>query len=141
MKILVSGCLLGLCCRYDGKSKPNEKVIALGKTHELIPVCPEQMGGLPTPRPPCELQDGRVISNIQIDCTKEFTKGAQEAYYIYRLMQCECAILCDKSPSCGSHFVYDGTFSGTLREGQGLTASLLMKEGVDVYAQGDDFPF
>ena len=120
MNILVSACLIGEACRYDGKSQPCERVKALGKAHNLIPVCPEQLGGLPTPRIPSEVQpDGRVVNREGVDCTQAFVKGAQAAVSIARDRGCTCAILKSRSPSCGVKEVYDGTFTGTIVHASG----------------------
>ena len=135
MRLLVSACLLGVCCRYDGQSRPDEKVLGLLKNHVLVPVCPEQLGGLSTPRCPCEIQGDRVMSRDGDDRTAEYEKGAQEALRLCRLFSCEAAVLKAKSPSCGLGCVYDGTFSGTLRPGDGVTAGLLKNSGVPVYTE------
>ena len=135
MRLLVSACLLGVMCRYDGQSRPDEKVLGLLKNHVLVPVCPEQLGGLSTPRCPCEIQGDRVMSRDGDDRTAEYEKGALEALRLCRLFSCEAAILKAKSPSCGLGCVYDGTFSGTLRPGDGVTAGLLKNSGVPVYTE------
>ena len=135
MRLLVSACLLGVMCRYDGQSRPDEKVVGLLKNHVLVPVCPEQLGGLSTPRCPCEIQGDRVMSRDGDDQTAEYEKGAQEALRLCRLFSCEAAVLKAKSPSCGLGCVYDGTFSGTLRPGDGVTAGLLKNSGVPVYTE------
>ena len=135
MRILVSACLLGLCCRYDGQSKADEAVLALMKSHTLVPVCPEQLGGLPTPRCPCEIRDGRVIARDGTDRTAEYRKGAEEALRLCRLFSCEAAVLKARSPSCGAGQVYDGSFSGTVREGNGVTADLLIRSGIPVWTE------
>ena len=127
MRILVSACLLGVCCRYDGESKTCPAALDLAKEHELIPVCPEQLGGLPTPRTPAEIQGGRVVARDGRDVTKEYQKGAEEAVRLYQLLRCDCAILKARSPSCGCGQVYDGTFSGTLTPGDGITAQALKR--------------
>lgn len=131
--ILVSACLLGERCRYDGKSKPCDEVIKLNEKYNLIPVCPEVLGGLETPRTPCEIQNGRVISADGIDRTMEYTTGAQIALEIAKENNCKVAILKSKSPSCGKGKIFDGTFSGTLTDGNGITAQLLTENGIDVY--------
>ena len=135
MRLLVSACLLGLCCRYDGQSRADENVLALRKAHTLIPVCPEQLGGLPTPRCPCERQGERVMSRDGEDRTAEYERGAREALRLCRLFSCEAALLKAKSPSCGAGRVYDGTFSGALRAGDGVTAEALRAAGVPVYTE------
>ena len=132
MRILVSACLLGVRCRYDGESKMCPAVLDLAKEHELIPVCPEQLGGLPTPRTPAEIQGERVVTRDGRDVTKEYQKGAEEAARLYQLLRCDCAILKARSPSCGCGQVYDGSFSGTLTPGDGTAARTLKRLSVPV---------
>lgn len=133
--ILVSACLLGVSCRYDGKSKPNENVIALKDRYNLIPVCPEIMGGLPTPRNASEIQGYQVVMGDGTNVTKEYRKGAEEVLKLCRLFGCKRAVLKEKSPSCGCGKVYDGTFSGKLIDGNGITAKLLMENGIEVFGE------
>lgn len=135
MNILVSACLLGVACRYDGKSKGVSKIENLLKTHTLIPICPEQLGGLPTPRFPSEKLNEKVINNKGIDVTLEYRKGAEEALKIAKLFNCKIAILKAKSPSCGFGKIYDGSFSKTLIEGNGITAQLLIENGIEVFTE------
>lgn len=137
MKILISACLLGLSCRYDGQAKPVDGIEALQERHTLIPFCPECMGGLPTPRPPAEILGDRVINKASVDVTEAYQKGAEETLRLCKLLRCDCAILKEKSPSCGHGKVYDGTFSGTLTAGNGITAALLMAHGIPVYGESD----
>lgn len=137
MKILISACLVGLSCRYDGQAKPVDGIEELQKKHTLIPFCPECMGGLPTPRPPAEIVEDRVVNKEGADVTEAYQKGAEETLRLCKLLWCDCAILKEKSPSCGHGKVYDGTFSGTLTEGNGITAALLQKEGIPVYGESD----
>ena len=139
MRILVSASLLGLCCRYDGQSKQNEQILALAEKHELIPVCPEQLGGLPTPRPPAEIRNGRVINNLGQDVTAPYKKGAAETLRLYDLMHCECALLKARSPSCGCETIYDGSFSGRLVSGRGITAKLLSERQITVLSEENDW--
>ena len=142
MRILCSACLLGARCRYNGEGKPSQRVLALLKDHELIPVCPEQLGGLPTPRPPCEMQeDGRVQNKQGADQSAGFTRGAEEAMMLFNLTGCDAALLKARSPSCGKGMIYDGSFSGTLKPGNGVFAQRLIDEGVPVYTEEDDLPF
>lgn len=133
MKILVSACLLGFPCRYDGKRCPSESVIKLAAHHILIPVCPEQSGGLPTPRIPSEIRADRVISREGTDVTEQFRRGALAALETAKLNDIDTAVLKSKSPSCGSGMVYDGSFRGILKEGDGICASLLKQHGITVY--------
>jgi len=134
MKILISRCLLGEPCRYDGKSKPAPVVDDLRRAgHRLIPVCPEVLGGLPTPRPPAECQpDGRVVNREGVDVTAQYRSGAQQALELARGEGCALAILKANSPSCGSLHIYDGTFSRNLIPGQGVAAQLLIRAGISV---------
>ena len=130
--IIVSSCLAGCHCRYDGDSKPNEKVINLVADGKAIPVCPEQLGGLPTPRLPSEKRGNKVFRNDGVDVTDEFEKGAREALRFAKLVNARKAILKARSPSCGSGEIYDGSFSYRLIEGNGVFADLCKKEGIIV---------
>ena len=135
MKLLVSACLLGVYCRYDGKTKENQDIKELLKDHTLIPVCPEIMGGLPTPRLPVEQQNGRAINKNGENVTAQFERGAREVLRIAKLYECDAAILKERSPSCGHGVIYDGTFTGTLTDGDGYTAKLLTEHGIKVYGE------
>ena len=136
--VLVSACLLGTACRYDGASMSCPAVIDLADTLDLVPVCPEQLGGLPTPRTPSEIQpDGCVADRAGEDRTAAFAAGAHEALRVAREHGCRIAVLKSKSPSCGVRQVYDGTFSGTLIPGQGVTASLLSDAGIILLDESD----
>ena len=135
MKLLVSACLLGVRSRYDGASKPHPLVEELAKRHTLIPVCPEQLGGLSTPRPPAERQGDRVVATTGADVTEQYRRGAEEALRLCRIFGCEAAVLKERSPSCGYGAVYDGTFTGTLTAGNGVTAELLTAHGISVYGE------
>jgi uncharacterized protein YbbK (DUF523 family) len=135
--ILVSACLLGHACRYDGRSKPCERVIALGDTYNLIPICPEVMGGLPTPRVPSEICGERVLMKDGRDVTENYNRGALTALQIARENACTVAILKEKSPSCGSGLIHNGLFDGGLTEGDGITAQLLKKEGIRVLGESE----
>ena len=137
MKMLISACLLGVCCRYDGQSKAYPAMLELLKDHELIPVCPEQLGGLPTPRPPAEIQGNRVINREGTDVTAQYQKGAEETARLYQLFHCDCAVLKARSPMCGKGQIYDGTFSGKLTEGNGVTAEVLLNAGFSVYGESE----
>ncbi|MBR0481096.1 MAG: DUF523 domain-containing protein [Firmicutes bacterium] len=148
-KILVSACLLGCECRYDGKSKPCEKVLALAEKKDtvLIPVCPEQMGGLSTPRTPSERQrtkkgtlrsiskPGAVLMKDGSDASSYYKKGAEMALEIAKLCKVDYAILKSGSPSCGKDIIYDGSFSGKKAEGNGVTTEILLKEGFKVLSE------
>ncbi len=135
MRILISACLLGCRCRYDGASKRHPLVQALAARHELVPVCPEQLGGLPTPRPPAERRGDRVVTAAGADVTEQYRRGAEEAWRLCAALGCTAAVLKERSPSCGCGAVYDGTFSATLTAGDGVTAALLRERGVAVYGE------
>ena len=135
--ILVSACLLGESCRYDGKSKPCARVIALKNTYNLVPVCPEVMGGLPTPRVPSEICGERVMMKDGRDVTENYNRGAQEALRIAKENACTVAILKEKSPSCGSGLIHNGLFDGGLVKGDGIAAQLLKQENIRVLGESE----
>ena len=137
MKIMVSACLLGENCKYSGGNNRHEKVLAFLNGHEVIPVCPEVMGGLPTPRPPAEIVCGTVINRDGMNVDKEYRRGAERALEIAQREQIDMAILQSRSPSCGVKEIYDGTFSGTRIPGQGVTAKLLADNGFRVMDAAD----
>ena len=137
MKILVSACLLGVRCRYDGKSKPHPAVERLMEQHTLIPVCGEIFGGLPTPRVSAERQGARVVTADGRDVTAAYRRGAEEVLRLAERYGCTAAILKERSPSCGSGRIYDGTFTGTLTEGDGVTAEVLKARGIRVYGESE----
>ena len=128
-------CLLGEPCRYDGKSCPFEDAIKLKEKYELVPVCPEVLGGLSTPRSPAERVGDKVISKDGKDVTKEYILGAERALEIAKENGCTLAILKEKSPSCGCGKIYDGTHTKTLTDGDGVTAELLKKNGIKVIGE------
>lgn len=135
--LLISACLLGFECKYSGGSNrlPAERIAALKEEYRLIPVCPESAGGLPTPRDPSERLGDRVVSVKGKDVTAEFTKGAETALWLARRYGCKKAILKRSSPSCGGEKIYDGSFSGTLIPGEGVTAELLRAHGIEVIGE------
>lgn len=137
MKILVSACLMGVDCRYNGKGVLYDGIEELMKKHELIPVCPEIFGGMPTPREPAEQKNGRVITSGGNDFTEEFEKGAQEVLRLAKLYQCTCCILKERSPSCGHDTIYDGTFSHTIISGDGVLGGLLKANGIKIYGESE----
>ena len=137
MRILVSACLLGFKCRYDGRSCGKDSVTALLEKYEFIPFCPEIYGGLTTPRDPSEIRGDRVVSSKGRDVTAEYTKGAEEALRMAKLYGCHTALLKEKSPSCGSGKIYDGTFTGRLTNGWGTAAKLLKENGIRVLGESD----
>ncbi len=133
--VLVSACLLGMPCRYDGKSKPCPAVEALRDRYELIPVCPEVAGGLPTPRLPSEIQGERVRMKDGRDVTQNYQNGALSTLQTAQAHGCTIAVLKEKSPSCGCGMIYDGSFTGTLIAGDGITAALLKQHGILIYGE------
>lgn len=137
---IVSACLVGHNCRYDGGSSPCEEVIRLVKTGRAIPVCPEAYSGLPVPRPPCEQKGEKVVSKDGKDVTAEFEKGANKAFEKALAAGCKKAILKARSPSCGVGQIYDGSFSKTLVNGNGLFAQKLINAGFEVYDE-EHMPF
>lgn len=134
-KILVSACLFGCACRYKGDSCKNEALLALAKKHTLIPVCPEQLGGLPTPRDPSEICGDKVVSSTGKDVTAEYRKGAQAALYIAETVGANAAVLKANSPSCGKGVIYDGTFTGNKTAGDGVTAKLFTLSDIAVFTE------
>ncbi|MDO5021731.1 MAG: DUF523 domain-containing protein [Eubacteriales bacterium] len=137
MNIIVSACLLGLCTRYDGSHNLSAPVLELSKKHNLIPVCPEQLGGLPTPRLPSEILGDDVINKEGQIVNPQFKKGADIAFKIAKICDCDIAILKQRSPSCGFGEIYDGSFSGTKVKGDGVFAKLLKNAGFAVYTEED----
>lgn len=132
MNILVSACLLGVQCRYDETGMISEEMKKLMEEHNLIPVCPEIMGGLATPRDPAERVGDRIVTQNGADVTKNYKKGALETLKLAKLYQCSCVIMKERSPSCGCGRIYDGTFSRRLIDGNGMTAELLLEHGIQV---------
>lgn len=136
-KILVSNCLLGCECRYKGDGCKNDAVLSLAKDNVLIGVCPEQAGGLPTPRNPAERVGDKVISCVGDDVTKEYMKGAYTALHLAEINNIDFAVLKANSPSCGKGIIYDGTFTGGKCEGNGTTVELLLKNGYQVFTEDE----
>lgn len=143
---LISSCLCGVNCKYSGGNNLNTKCLELLKEGKAILVCPEQLGGLPTPRTPAEIKgnsegvlkgNDKIITKENLDVTKEFLKGAYETLHIAKLSNINKAILKEGSPSCGVNYVYDGNFNGTKIKGKGLTATILEKNGIDVISDID----
>ena len=133
--LIISACLLGERCRYDGKSQPLDKIEDLEERFHLIPICPEVMGGLSTPRLPCEIQCERVIRSDGEDMTEPYQKGAAASLALAQRVHCKKALLKEKSPSCGKNFRYDGSFSAKLTEGSGITAQLFLQNGITVWSE------
>lgn len=134
---LCSACLLGIRCRYDGKSKPSRKVLELSKKEILIPVCPEQLGGLATPRDPSERKGKKVVTESGRDVTKNFRQGAGQVLTLARLFGIREVIFKQRSAACGYGQIYDGTFSNRVIRGDGITTALLKKNGIKVIAEQD----
>ena len=142
MKILISACLLGVNCRYDGGNSRDDSAIKHYQGNELIPVCPEEAGGLPTPRPAVEIVGGdgndvldgkaKVLTADGEDKTEEFLKGAKHALELAQSQGATSVLLKARSPSCGCGTIYDGTFSATLISGDGVTTALLKRNGIEV---------
>lgn len=130
--IIMSACLCGVNCKYSGGNNLNEKCLELFKKGEAILVCPEQLGGLMTPRIPAEIREDKVITKEGEDVTAQFLKGAEETLRIAKMVNAKKAILKEGSPSCGCNYIYDGNFNGTKIKGKGITASLLEKNGIKV---------
>ena len=135
--IIVSACLAGLETNYLGEAWPHPKVLKLIKEGKALPICPEQLGGLSTPRPPAERRGMGVVTRDGRDVTEQFKKGAEEAARLVELSGAEKAILKAKSPSCGVGCTYDGTFSDTLVDGDGVTAEMLRKMGLQLFTEDD----
>ena len=135
MNLLISACLLGIRCRYDGGRKPLERLDELTEKHVLIPVCPEVVGGLPTPRVPAERIGDKVIAKDGRDVTAAYEQGAQEALRLAQMTGCTHALLKERSPSCGCGVIYDGSFTGGLCKGDGMCAALLKQHGIEVLGE------
>ena len=135
--IIVSACLAGINCTYNGETQEHEQIVELVKKGQAIVVCPEQLGGLTTPRVPAEIQEGRVITKESKDVTDAFIKGAVEGLSICNKYGCIEAILKSKSPSCGCGLIYDGTFTGKLIKGDGITTRLLKENGIKVVSSDE----
>ena len=126
---------MGAGCRYDGKSNRLLQLDRLMELHTCVPVCPEQLGGLSTPRIPAEQRGNRVIDREGRDVTAAFLRGAKEAVRLAKLCGCQAALLKERSPSCGCGRIYDGTFTGTLVQGDGIAARLLKEMGLTIYGE------
>ena len=135
--IVVSNCLLGCDCRYKGDNCKNERILELVKDNTIIAVCPEQMGGLSTPRDPAERVGDKLITNKGKDVTFEYNKGAKSALFLATLNKADFAILKYRSPACGKGMIYDGTFGGKLFPGDGVFTELLKKEGIPVFSENE----
>lgn len=136
--LLVSACLLGFSCRYDGGSNPCPPLVQLHHQGLAVPICPESLSGLPVPRPPCERRRDRIISRAGEDVTVPFQRGASLAFAKALTSGCRSAVLKGRSPSCGVGHIYDGTFSRRLVDGNGLFAQMLLDAGWEVRSE-DEF--
>ncbi len=134
-KLLISACLVGENCKYNGGNNLLQQIKALKEKYELIPVCPEQLGGLSTPREPSEISKGRVMNKANEDVTDAFQKGANKTLEIAKGNNCFACLLKERSPSCGVNEIYDGSFSGKVISGSGITALLLSKRGLSVFSE------
>lgn len=137
INVLISRCLMGENCRYDGKANTIESLEKIKSECNLIPVCPEISAGLSTPRQPSEIKDGRVYMKDGKDVTQHFLKGAYNALETARKYGCKAALLKSKSPSCGNKTIYDGSFTGKLTEGDGVTAKLLKEHSIAVFTENE----
>ena len=131
-KILVSSCLLGLNCKYDGGNNYSNEIDDFLKNYDVTPICPEIMGGLPTPRVASERLGDKVITKNGKDVTEQYKKGAEEALFLAKKYNVKKALLKLRSPSCGSEKIYDGTFTHTVIDGDGVTAELLKNNGIEI---------
>lgn len=131
--ILVSACLLGENVKYNGKNNYDERIEKLKELFDIVPICPEVFGGLPTPRIPSEIKGENVVNEKGKDVTYEFNKGAHKVINIVNFCHVRKALLMDRSPSCGVNKIYNGKFNGTLIDGMGYTAKLLKAKGVQLY--------
>ena len=136
-KILISACLLGRACRYDGRSVRNEDAIRLSEKYELIEICPEVDGGLPVPRLPSEIVGERVVNTEGFDVTENYLRGALNALRLALENGVKIAVLKERSPSCAKGRIYDGSFSKTLKDGDGITARLLLENGIKIYGESE----
>ena len=136
-RILISACLVGDNVKCDGGNNKNSLISKLLEKYELVPFCPEVEGGLPTPRHPCEQRGEQVVNDIDEDKTDEFNRGADLALNICLYLKITKAILKERSPSCGVHSIYDGTFSHKVIDGSGVTAALLKRKGIQVYNENE----
>lgn len=137
IKVLISSCLLGDNVKYSGGNNLTPELVTLLEKYgvETVKICPEYFGGLPTPRAPAEIIEDKVISKDGRNVTEEFLIGAEETYKVAKIEEVDFAILKERSPSCGSSFIYDGNFSGKLIQGEGLTAKRLNKENIVVFSE------
>ncbi len=148
--IVVSACLLGTNCKYTGENNYWEKAVHLLSHHRLLPLCPEQLGGLTTPRDPAEIREGdgslvlerkaQVLTKEGKDVTEAFIKGAEESLKLAKAFGADMALFKARSPSCGCGRIYDGSFKSSTQPGDGVTTSLFKKNGIKVFTE-ESFPF
>ena len=138
-RYLISACLCGCPCRYDGQSRPASTLARLVSLELALPICPEVDGGLPIPRTPCERLGECVIDQNGQDRTLAYQAGAEHALHLAQAHHITAAILKERSPSCGSTEIYDGTFTRTRIPGMGVTAQLLRQHGLIIYSE-ENFP-
>ena len=136
-KLLISGCLLGKNCKYNGSNNYVPEIEKLKDKYEFVIICPEVMGGLSIPRDPSEIRGNKIISNKGIDVTNEFMNGAKISLDLAIQIGCKKALLKDGRPSCGSTYIYDGTFSHNKINGYGITAKLLNNAGIEIFTEND----
>ncbi len=134
-KLLISACLLGRNCKYNGGNNYTPLTEALKERYELVPVCPECLGGLPIPHEPSERVGDRVLSKSGADVTAAFQRGAEKTLALALQHGVKKAVLKERSPSCGCGSIYDGTFTGTVVSGSGVAAELLLAHGVEIYGE------
>lgn len=146
--IIVSSCLLGIHAKYDGSvTNKNELLMKYAHLGQYIPFCPEQLGGLSTPRPPVEIiggsgedvlkEEAKAINSLGEDVSSQFRKGAEQSLYLTGIFPIKAAILKERSPSCGVYKIYDGSFNHVVREGKGVTAAIISARGIPVYSEED----
>lgn len=138
MKYIISKCLVGINCKYNGLNNLNERIKEIYEKTDSILICPEELGGLPTPRIPSEIKNERVINKELIDVTNNFIIGAMKSLELAKKNNVKIAILKEFSPSCGCNYIYDGTFTGKKIKGSGITAKLFMENGIRIYTEKDD---
>lgn len=136
-KILISACLVGENCKYNGGNNLNPQIDTLLEKYDLIPFCPEMEGGLPTPRNPSEVKGESVFMDNGKDVTENFFKGAKKALMLCLFLKIKIAVLKERSPSCGTHQIHDGSFSNKLIDGMGVTAKMLKENGIAVYSEDE----
>ncbi|MCI5939325.1 MAG: DUF523 domain-containing protein [Bacilli bacterium] len=136
-KIGISSCLLGFKCKYNGLSNYIEEIEELKSKYELVPICPEVLGGLGVPRPPAEIKNDKVINANSIDVTENYQLGAIKALEILKENNVKIVILKSKSPSCGYKKIYDGSFTHSLKNGNGVSSNLFLKHGIKIYNENN----